>query len=179
MELEDALNRFRGPLIGLVLSWGAPPVDAYELAMDSLADAYLNQHDCLADTTDPNVFGRWLRGVAKNKYRNWCRGTSRRERRFRLTTTEELAANIDESTKASVFDPRILQLRREIELLPRKQREVILMHYLEETSVANVAATLSVTPKTVEGRLYQARRRLRERLITAPSSLQLAKAILL
>ena len=53
------------------------------------------------------------------------------------------------------------------------------MHYLEETSVADVAAVLSVTPKAVEGRLYQARRRLRERLDAAPSNLQIVKAILL
>ena len=55
-------------------------------------------------------------------------------------------------------------LRRAIERLPAKQRQVVLMHYLEETSVNNVAALLSVTAKTVEGRLYQARRTLRRLL---------------
>jgi RNA polymerase sigma-70 factor (ECF subfamily) len=35
------------------------------------------------------------------------------------------------------------------------------MHYLEETTVNEVAALLSITPKAVEGRLYQARRTLR------------------
>jgi RNA polymerase sigma-70 factor (ECF subfamily) len=38
------------------------------------------------------------------------------------------------------------------------------MHYLEETSVKEVAMLLSVSPKTVEGRLYQARRALHQML---------------
>ncbi len=40
------------------------------------------------------------------------------------------------------------------------------MHYLEETSVRETAALLSVTEKVIEGRLYRARRRLRELLET-------------
>jgi RNA polymerase sigma-70 factor (ECF subfamily) len=51
-------------------------------------------------------------------------------------------------------------LRRAISRLPARQREVVLMHYLEETGVKEVAALLGVSAKTVEGRLYQARRNL-------------------
>jgi len=55
-------------------------------------------------------------------------------------------------------------LRQSIAALPAKQREVVLMHYLEETSVNEVAALLSVSAKAVEGRLYQARQTLRRLL---------------
>ena len=54
--------------------------------------------------------------------------------------------------------PEVAQLRAAIEQLPTKQRQVILMHYLEETSVKEVAILLEISAKTVEGRLYQARR---------------------
>jgi RNA polymerase sigma-70 factor (ECF subfamily) len=63
---------------------------------------------------------------------------------------------------------QVQSLRRAIERLPASQREVVLMHYLEETSVKSVADLLSVSVKTVEGRLYQARRTLR-RLLDDPS----------
>lgn len=178
MELDDAIDRFRGPLIGLILSWGAPSTDAIEIALDSLADAYLYRQKCSGDVRDPVVFGRWLRGVAKNKYANWARTRSRRERRVRLVPIEELD-NHSGTTASDAIDPRVQLLREEIERLPRKQREVILMHYLEETAVADVAAILSVTPKAVEGRLFQARRRLRQRLVKTPSNVQWVKAILL
>ena len=179
MELEDAIERFRGPLIGLILSWGAPAVDAFEIAQDSIADSYLSRDTCLADASEPTVFGRWLRGIARNKYLNWARSRSRRERRVQLVAPETLAEAADNAAQQEAIDPRLERLRLEIERLPRKQREVVLMHYLEETTVADVAAILCVTPKTVEGRLYQARRRLRQRLDVAPSNLQIVKAILL
>ena len=91
MELEDAIERFRGPLIGLVLSWGAPAVDAFEIAHDSIADGFLSRDSCRGDVSEPTVFGRWLRGVARNKYLNWARSRSRRERRVQLMAPEALA----------------------------------------------------------------------------------------
>ena len=72
---------------------------------------------------------------------------------------------------------RLEALRRAIERLPAKQRQVVLMHYLEETSVSQVAALLSVTAKTVEGRLYQARRTL-HRMLAEPSASQIRKLLL-
>jgi RNA polymerase sigma-70 factor (ECF subfamily) len=68
-------------------------------------------------------------------------------------------------------------LRRAIERLPAKQRQVVLMHYLEETSVNEIAALLSVTAKTIEGRLYQARQTL-YRLLGNPSASQIGKRLL-
>ena len=52
------------------------------------------------------------------------------------------------------------------------------MHYLEETSVKDVANLLSISPKTVEGRLYQARRSLRRMLDEEVSALQMGKVLL-
>jgi RNA polymerase sigma factor (sigma-70 family) len=66
--------------------------------------------------------------------------------------------------------------REAIERLPTKQRQVVLMHYLEETSVKNVAELLSVSAKTVEGRLYQARRTLL-RLLGDPSASKTGKML--
>ncbi len=176
MDLQESIDRFAYPLTGLVVSWGVPSVDAAELAQDSLADAHLSIATCRGDIRDPLVFGRWLRGIARNKYRNWFRSRSRRER---------LAASVSPTTLDEVavepvyVDERLSRLRTEIERLPGKQREVVMMHYLDETPVADVAALLSITPKAVEGRLYQARRTLRRRMDESISWTEVAKAVLL
>ena len=68
-------------------------------------------------------------------------------------------------------------LQQAIERLPAKQRQVVLMHYLEETSVKHVAELLSVSAKTVEGRLYQARRVL-HRLLGDPSTTKIGMVLL-
>lgn len=41
LDLTDAVDRFRGPLVGLIASWGASHADASELAEESFVDAYV------------------------------------------------------------------------------------------------------------------------------------------
>ncbi len=175
MELSETLDRFRGPLIGLIASWGATLPDAIELAQDSFADAYLSREACRGDWTDPEVFGRWLRGVARNKFRYEMRSRKRREQRVVAVEQSVLEAAAE---SPQLPNERLVKLRAAIEDLPAKQRQVVLMHYLEETSVRDVAALLSVSAKTVEGRLYQARRALK-RMMGPASSKNIGRALLL
>jgi RNA polymerase sigma factor (sigma-70 family) len=167
LDLAEAIDRFRGPLVGLIASWGAPHVDAWELAQESFADAYLNRDQCRGDWQDPEVFGRWLYGVARNNFRNWLRSRKRRERRV----VSMDATTLEQAAEAEVpQDSRVLALQSAIDKLSAQQRQVVMMHYIEETSVNDVAHLLSVTAKTVEGRLYQARRALK-RMMNEPSGM--------
>lgn len=162
MDLSQLIDTYRGPLIGLIASWGVPWIDAAEIAQDSFAEAYLNRESCRGDWKDSEVFGRWLRGVARNQYRNWVR--SRRRRLARIATVEPAVLESVAVPSDSEPSQQLEKLRGAIDRLPTKQRQVVLMHYLEETSVKEVAALLATSPKTVEGRLYQARRALRHML---------------
>ena len=160
LELADAIQRFRGPLIGLIISWGTPHADAAEIAQDSFSEAWLNRDNCRGAVSDPKVFGAWLRGIAKNTHRNWARSRNPRERRVKLVDSAILDVALNPQEESD--HDELTRLRSAIDRLPAKQKEVVLMHYLEETSVIEVAALLSVTPKAIEGRLYQARRALKK-----------------
>ena len=162
MDLTAFITAYRGPLIGLIASWGAPWADAAEIAQDSVAEAWLRRDHCRGDWTDPDVFGRWLRGVALNTYRNWSRSRRRHQSRIVAVALGDLPHH-GAASDHDVSD-EVDALRRAIDRLPGKQKQVILMHYLEETRIKEVAALLSVSPKTVEGRLYQARRALHRML---------------
>lgn len=179
MDLTAFIDAYRGPLIGLIASWGAPWSDAAEIAQDSFAVAWLNRGSCRGDLDDPEVFGRWLRGVALNQYRNWSR-TRRRGRTVTLPPAILEQTLLERSPDSGDFAvaEQLERLRQAIEQLPANQRQVVLMHYLEETSVKQVAALLAVSVKTVEGRLYQARitlRRLLDGKLPAP---QIARILL-
>jgi RNA polymerase sigma-70 factor (ECF subfamily) len=175
MDLTALINVYRGPLIGFLAARGAPWADAVELAQDSIAEAWLRRESCRRDCREPAVFGRWLRGVALNRYRNWAR--SRRRLRSWMVTLEP--AVLDEYVAPA--DPETTDdldaLRRAIARLPARQRQAVLMHYLEETSVNEVAALLSVSAKAVEGRLYQARRTLRRLLGETPAASRLGRML--
>jgi RNA polymerase sigma factor (sigma-70 family) len=174
MDLAELINTYRGPLVGLIASWGAPLADAAEIAQDSFAEAYLKRESCRGDWSDPDVFGRWLRGVALNVYRNWARGRRRRERVLKFES-----AAVERAVDPPTPEPsdQIQRLRQAIERLPAHQHQVVLMHYLEETSVHQIAVLLSVSTKTVEGRLYQARRSLRRMLDNEPPTSLLGKVL--
>src|SRR5271166_4068680 len=94
MDLAELINTYRGPLVGLIASWGAPWADAADIAQDSFAEAYVNRASCRGDWSNPDIFGRWLRGVALNVYRNWARERRRRERivKFESAAVEQAAA---------------------------------------------------------------------------------------
>lgn len=177
MDLTALITSYRGPLIGLVASWGAPWADAVEIAQDSFADAWLKRESCRGDWNEPEVFARWLRGVALNRYRNWSRSRWRRRLWMVSLPPDELELAGTRAEAERKPSARLEALRRAIEQLPAKQRQVVLMHYLEETSVKQVAALLSVTAKTVEGRLYQARQTL-QRLLDDSSTSRIGKLLL-
>lgn len=179
MDLTDLIALYRGPLIGLLASWGVPWREASELAEDSFAVAWLNRAACRGDWSDPTTFGRWLRGVARNRHRNWARSRGRWRARFvPLDLAADSGATFPSGPDGETAD-RIDALRRAIDRLPAPQRQVILMHYLEESSVIEVASLLGVTPKAVEGRLFQARRRLRDLLAgLAPPTLTIGRCLL-
>ena len=177
MDLTAFIDAYRGALIGLIASWGAPWADASEIAQDSFAEAWLNRESCRGDWNDPEVFGRWLRGVALNQYRNWVRTTKRR--RARIVTTEPSKLNEVADQVSPEQAEHLEELRTAIKRLPAKLRQVVLMHYLEETSVKEVATLLSLPVKTVEGRLYQARKALYRLLHDRISPGQIGRMLLL
>jgi RNA polymerase sigma-70 factor (ECF subfamily) len=59
---------------------------------------------------------------------------------------------------------RTERLRAAVHRLAQKDREVIVLHHLEELPVAEIAAILDTTPNAVDVRLTRARQRLRELL---------------
>jgi RNA polymerase sigma-70 factor (ECF subfamily) len=176
LDLTAFINAYREPLIGLIASWGAPWGDAVEIAQDSFAEAWVNREACRGDWTEVEVFGRWLRGVALNQFRNWRRNHWRRQARTMTIGAGELEQA--ERGPQREQGERLEGLRQAIDRLPAKQRQVVLMHYLEETSVKEVAALLSLSVKAVEGRLYQARRNLRRMLDDKFSAAQIARMLL-
>jgi len=112
--------------------------------------------EACGDLADEGRVGPWLRGIAWNLFRNW--------RRARLRAPRPVEPDRELPAPHEAVDPQVEHLRRELDRLPSKERTALWMHYLEETSVREVAALLGVSEKAVEGRLLRGRRLLRERL---------------
>jgi len=155
-HIDDWIEAFRGPLIGLVASWRDDWRSAEELAQDTFAEAWIGRYRFRGDPEDLDAVGAWLRGIAFHLH-----SADRRagERRHALPLEES-----DEALPLPVEDEnagRRTLLARAFARLSAPHQTVLRMHYLEQTSALEVAALLGVTAKAVEGRLYQARKALR------------------
>lgn len=155
VDLERWIAAFRGPLIGLLASWGLEWGAAEELAQDVFAEAWLGRARFTGSVEDVASVGAWLSGIA----RNLCRSRRREATRRRLQALPaDLAAALPEE------DERRAELVAAFAELSQAHQTVLRMHYLEETSAREVAALLLISPKAVEDRLYQARKDLRAKL---------------
>ena len=172
-SLDEAFERwvdaFRGPLVGLLASWGSDWRASEELAQDSFAEAWMGRERFRGNSYDLKAVGAWLRGIAFNLHTAALR---KRERAPRLLVDDQQPAPAQEEV-----DDRRARLSAAFALLSGPQQTILRMHYLEETGTREVAALLGLTPKAVEGRLHQARKALRAKLeLDAPKGAQEVRA---
>ena len=91
---------------------------------------------------------RWVMAVALNLARN----------RWRRARREELGR--DEDVPVDAVDGADVDLRRALAALPVRQREVVVLHYLLDKPVAEVAAIVGLSPGGTKHALFRARRSL-------------------
>ena len=167
MQLETLIDRFRGPLIGLIASWGASPADALEIAQDTFSEAYLSRARFQGDWQDPQATGAWLRGIASHLHSRRGR-QARSQERIRLAALEEQQAATP--SPASASNPEHDALREALARLKGSWRSVLHMRYVEGSPLLGIGALLGLSERAVEGRLRRAREALRQELERAASS---------
>jgi RNA polymerase sigma-70 factor (ECF subfamily) len=98
----------------------------------------------------------WLCAIAVN-----CCRDIRRSKWFRYESGRSLEELLETGEE---FKPDDDTLIREVLCLPRKYREVILLHYFQGISLRDIAKTQSINESTLSTRLKRAREKLRNKL---------------
>lgn len=121
-----------------------------------------------------STLGPWLYGVA---YRVAVRAAQKRARRREDTLNTEVMdkqdvfADLTDSHWRAVLDD-------ELNALPKKYREPLVLHYLLGKKNPEIAAELGLTVRTIEGLQRRGKEKLRRRLALKKISLPLAVATL-
>lgn len=143
-----ALCRSEFPrLIGLVALHVGDRMIAEEIAQDALAEFIR----CEGRVEQP---GRWLTRVAINISNSWLR---RRAAERRAMTRHGQSSDIH-------HDPdtvEIVQVRRSLAQLPRRQRMAVVLRFYEQYSVAETAEFMGCAQGTVKALTHKAMTRLR------------------
>lgn len=132
-------------------------------ALDITQEAFIAGFAALRRFDCERPFRAWILRIALNKCRDW----SRRRTVRRLLT---FARPIDEA--AAIADPgldpeaalrsssAVAQIRREVQALPARLREPLILCAIEGMSQDEAAELLGVSRKTIETRIYRARQKL-------------------
>ena len=103
----------------------------------------------------------WLATITVNR----CRRQLRRQalwRRFMFTRGREQSAMAADG--GALADETNRRVRQAVAALPARDREVIVLYYLEECPASEIAELLGAKPNAVQVRLHRARAKLNEAL---------------
>jgi RNA polymerase sigma-70 factor, ECF subfamily len=144
----DAFFRREHPqLVALALALTGRADVAADLAQDALVAA----HRTWSTVGALDRPGAWARRVTINAATSW----HRRQAREKRAVTRSIERDRDPTPTVEGE-----QFWRAVRALPERQRAAVVLHYLEDASIADVASTLDVTPGTVKASLFAARQSL-------------------
>ena len=162
---DELMSRYKARLYSFICRYVADRDEAYDLLQESFINIYQKIH--LFDQN--RKFSTWAFQIALNKCRDWGRKKSlARMIPFSSYGNEDRNTDFIENIKDHSPDPeQLLISKRELDFLakaikklPDKLKSPLIMCVLEEMSHEECAKILGVSTKTVETRIYRARKKL-------------------
>jgi RNA polymerase sigma-70 factor, ECF subfamily len=134
--------------------------DAEDVAQDAFVRAYAK----LTSLNDPQLFRAWVCRIVRRLALNRVRSETRARQRNHLAASDGVrVVDVEVLAEEREFQGRV---QREIERLPEKLREVLLLCAIEGLGSGAVAALLGIPEGTVRSRLHLARKHLLRALST-------------
>ncbi len=136
-----------------------------DAALDVTQEAFIAAFAALKNYDGVRPFKTWMSRIAINKCRDWARRRAVR-RFFSFALPLESAATIaDETIPADqqlADRAELARVRKAITKLPAAIREPLILRTIEGLTQAETAQVLGISEKSVETRLYRARKKLTE-----------------
>ncbi len=132
------------------------------MAEDILQEVFLRVNR-YADSFDPTQpFEPWLYRITVNLSYSWINKAKRWVYTFQDAIDRLRAPSKRDPERVTESREECAILRRAIDNLPDSHRTVVILYYLEDLSVNDLAFALGVPEGTVKSRLYYAREKLRK-----------------
>ena len=126
-------------------------------------DAFFNAYRGLAQLEDTTKFKSWLVEIARNCARNWLR-KQRNDTVSIDEVSEQMLQTEDSSDERLIRQEQRELIRRTMETLPQKDREIAQAFYLEGASYDELISTHGLSYNAIAFRLSRAKRQLSKRL---------------
>jgi RNA polymerase sigma-70 factor (ECF subfamily) len=162
---EQIVHRYKNPLINFVYHYLGDRIDAEDVIQETFLRVFKNKH------LYKNIakFSTWIYTIASNLAKTELR---RRRRRRMLSLTQMGYEDRDYDLPDVMLSPeRIVggemkeqMIRKEIDALPVKFREVVILRDVQEFSYEEISRILNIPIGTVKSRVNRGRLRLQKKL---------------
>ncbi len=168
LDFETALAGQHTRLVRLCAWFTGSPQAAEDLAQETLIAAWKNREQL----SSPDKLKPWTSAIARNICLNWSRGD--RHERARMagsidtpesTIEDQVPDEIDLEVELDRHELATL-LDRALSLLPAETGQMLIEHYIRESSHNEIAAKLNLKPGTVAVRLQRGKLTLQKLLRT-------------
>ena len=174
---EEMVRKYQAAVYRLAFRATYNHEDARDLTQEVFLDAFRSIRGFRRDSK----LGTWLYRIATNKTIDWWRRQRRQGARvISFTCLEEISCQDNPEGHSGEFDPpdddigpeetvinreRAELLWREVAALPENYRIVIILYHYEGLSYREIGEILKLPLRTVETRLYRAKKILQSRLV--------------
>lgn len=161
--LNVLMERYQKKLARFIYHYTGRENDVDDLVQDTFVKCYLN----IKSFRFESQFSTWLFQIAVNL----CKDAARKKGMRTVSIDSEMVtagmslASDDPSPENVIASKHLLEkMDEEIHLLPHKLKAALIAFAIEENSQEDCAKMLGVSAKTVETRVYRARKLLAERV---------------
>src|SRR5215213_2086189 len=168
-DFETVLAGELPRLVRLCTWFTGTPVAAEDLAQETLIAAWKSR----AQLTSLDKLKPWTSAIARNVCLNWSRHYYREQNRLAFSIDAEkepFEAELRSETSFEVELDRVelaKLLDRALSLLPSETAQMLIEHYINESSHAEIAETMRMNPGTVAVRLQRGKLSLQKLFRTA------------
>ena len=153
MRIEELIDLYGDDILRLCLMY----LGDRQLAEDAFQETFVRAWKHLSAFRGESSVKTWLSRIAANTCRSMLRTTWLRMRRKSQSVDALLDLPAPEAEEHR-------KLTRAVYALPGKYREVVVLHYMQDMKLREIAALLHIPENTVSTRLRKARKLLGEAL---------------
>ena len=155
----DLMRSYHAFVYTIVIGVVDNPHDAEEVVQD----AFLNAYQGLRQLEDTTKFKSWLAEITRNRARNWLR-KQKGDTVSLDEVSEEMLQTADSPDERLTRQEQRELIRRTMETLPQKDRDIAHAFYLEGVSYDELTRTHGLSYNAIAFRLSRAKRQLSKRL---------------
>lgn len=161
-DFEKLVTAYEKNVYNLALRMVGDPDDAADITQDTFIKAYR----ALGSFRGDSKFSSWLYRIASNVCLDFLRSRSRRAQTSLSFESEDGETDIELPDMSGNPEEVLMKklsmeaVRRGMEKLPPRQRQILVLRELCGMSYAELAQTLGLEEGTVKSRIFRARKRL-------------------